>query len=114
MPAPKHQHVYPSLPPNRGLSLGSWCLLGLLFVSAFLLVYVKDLHRRLLRDYQHLQQQSIALETEWEKLLLERSAWMSQARISQVAKDKLAMHLPSQKEMQTWDMSSEPRQGEEP
>ena len=88
-------------------------MLVLLFVTAFLLVYVKDLHRRFLRDYQHLQQQSIALQTEWEKLLLERSAWISQTRISHVAKEKLAMHLPSKKEMHIWHLHDDASLGEQ-
>ncbi len=89
-------------PQERGLPKTAWLLLFLLFLSAFSLVYVKDVHRRLLRDYQVLQQKSLVVRTEWEKLLLERSAWMSQSRIIQIAQDNCHMHAPSAKETRLW------------
>ena len=62
-------------------------------VSAMGLVYSKHLQRRYFVELQHVQEQGAQLETEWEQLLLEESAWSNQARIEQIANSKLGMHL---------------------
>ena len=62
-------------------------------VSATGLVYSKHLQRRYFVELQELQEQGAQLETEWERLLLEESAWSNQARIEQIANSKLEMHL---------------------
>lgn len=74
--------------------LVTWALLAWLFFSALALVYIKDLNRRLSRDYQRLQKQYVGLQTEWEKLLLEQGTWTSQERIQWVAQHELNMHMP--------------------
>lgn len=61
--------------------------------SATALVYSKHLQRRYFVELQDLQEQGAQLETEWEQLLLEESAWSNQARIEQIANNKLGMHL---------------------
>lgn len=62
-------------------------------VSATGLVYSKHLQRRYFVELQNLQEQGAQLETEWEQLLLEESAWSNQARIEQIANSKLGMRL---------------------
>lgn len=62
-------------------------------VSATALVYSKHLQRRYFVELQSVQEQGAQLETEWEQLLLEESAWSNQARIEQIANSKLGMHL---------------------
>lgn len=57
------------------------------------LVYSKHLQRRYFVELQYVQEQGAQLETEWEQLLLEESAWSNQARIEQIANSKLGMHL---------------------
>ena len=62
-------------------------------ISATALVYSKHLQRRYFVELQSLQENGAQLETEWEQLLLEESAWSNQARIEQIANNKLSMHL---------------------
>ena len=62
-------------------------------VSATSLVYSKHLQRRYFVELQNVQENGAQLETEWERLLLEESAWSNQARIEQIANSKLGMHL---------------------
>ena len=62
-------------------------------ISATGLVYSKHLQRRYFVELQYVQEQGAQLETEWEQLLLEESAWSNQARIEQIANSKLGMHL---------------------
>ena len=62
-------------------------------VSATGLVYSKHLQRRYFVELQNLEEIGAQLETEWEQLLLEESAWSNQARIEQIANNKLGMHL---------------------
>ena len=95
-------HVYRGEHRPSGLSRSAWLLLLWLFLSAFALVYVKDLNRRLSRDYQQLQHRYVDVQTQWEKLLLEQGAWTSQARIAQLAQAQLGMHVPSTKETRAW------------
>lgn len=93
---------YPS-----GSSSARWVLnrltLGLLvsglLLSAFGIVYVKDLNRRLFIQYQQLQQEQATAMNDWSKLLLEQSTWAAQARVQQVAEDRLGMYSPSTKEI---------------
>ncbi len=62
-------------------------------ISASGLVYSKHLQRRYFVELQALQETESQLQTEWEQLLLEESAWSNQARIEQIANSKLGMHL---------------------
>lgn len=62
-------------------------------LSACGLVYSKHLERRYFIELQAMEDQSLELQTEWERLLLEESAWSNQARIEQIASNELNMHL---------------------
>jgi cell division protein FtsL len=78
---------------NLGVGL---LMLGLL-ASAFGVIYAKDLNRRLLIQYEGLQQQSQQYQVQWSQLLLEQGALSSQARIQRLAQQKLNMIIPSSK-----------------
>lgn len=70
--------------------------LGLVLLSAFVLVYIKDLNRRLFIQYQALQQVEQQAKIETGQLLLERSTLSAQERI-QVLAHKFNMVMPSRK-----------------
>jgi len=77
----------------------NWKLIALIAVvifSAFSVVYVKDLNRRLFVQSQGLQQERNHMLTQWNKLLLEESTWGTQARIENLATNRLNMQLPKQ------------------
>lgn len=67
--------------------------------SAFSVIYLKDLSRRLFIRYQHLQQVQQRNEIEWSKLLLEEGAWSTQARIQNIATTQLNMIAPTAKQI---------------
>ena len=62
-------------------------------ISASGLVYSEHLERRYFIELQSMEEKTSQLQTEWEQLLLEESAWSNQARIEQIASSKLGMHL---------------------
>ena len=71
-------------------------LLVAIFATLFGIVYLKDFNRRLFIDYQEAQQLTSQLNTNYAKLLLEKSAWARQARVQMIAEQRLAMEVPSQ------------------
>jgi cell division protein FtsL len=74
-------------------------LIIIVFASAFAVVYVKDLHRRLFIDYQNLQDAQNQLYVNWGRLLLEQSTWSTQARVQTLAQQRLQMKTPAPKEI---------------
>jgi len=68
-------------------------------MTAFAVVYVKDLNRRLFSDVQVLQYERDDLYVEWGQLLLEQSAWSTQARIQKIAHQEIEMTVPKAKEI---------------
>lgn len=74
-------------------------LVVLLLFSAFSVIYLKDLSRRLFIRYQQLQTLQAQNETEWNKLLLEKGAWSTQARIQYLATERLNMITPTDKQI---------------
>ncbi|PMB54344.1 cell division protein FtsL [Coxiella endosymbiont of Rhipicephalus microplus] len=70
-----------------------------LLSSAFGIVYVKDLNRRLFIQYQILQREKAEELIQWGKFLLEQSTWSTQSRIQQVAQKQLGMQIPTVKEV---------------
>ena len=68
-------------------------------VSAFSVVYVKDLNRRLFVELQSLQQVRDALQVEWGQLLLEQNTWATQARVQHIAQQGLEMVVPESQAM---------------
>lgn len=69
----------------------------LLLFSAFSVIYLKDLSRRLFIQYQQLQKVQERDEIDTSKLLLEKGAWSSAARIQEIATTKLNMETPVMK-----------------
>lgn len=78
-------------------------LMGFLIIfslaSAFSVIYLKDLSRRLFIQYQTLQQAQLQSEMERSKLLLEEGAWSTQSRIQDLANTRLNMQLPATKQI---------------
>ena len=76
--------------------LTAW-LLGLLFVtllSGMVLVYSKDLSRRLFIQYGSMRQVQQSLRLNWGRLLLENATLSTPARIQQIATAQLGMVVP--------------------
>jgi cell division protein FtsL len=66
-------------------------------ISAFALVYAKDLSRRAFIQYQGLVQTHSTQNNTWSKLLLEQSTWAAQSRIQHIATTRLGMVSPMAK-----------------
>ncbi|MDF1795155.1 MAG: cell division protein FtsL [Coxiellaceae bacterium] len=78
----------------------SWLTIFLVLsivISAFTLIYVKDLNRRLFIESQSLQAQHQKQTNQWGKLLLEQSTWSAQSRVQSIAQQNLQMVMPSAK-----------------
>ena len=80
--------------PIKGLFL---C--GLLVVSSLGVAYSSHQTRNMYRDLQQLEKDHDDLEHEYEKLLLEQSAWADYTRLNGLAQDKLQMTAPETSEM---------------
>jgi cell division protein FtsL len=75
-------------------------VVGLTFailLSALSIIYITHLTRILHANYQHNLVERTRLHMERGQLLLERSTWMVQARIQQIAETKLGMIIPDHK-----------------
>lgn len=88
----------PELVQNFHWSAGMIVLAIAILLSAFGVIYLKDLNRRLFIQYQIQDQARTQYEVEWGKLLLEQSTLATQARIQQIAQNKLNMAMPKQQE----------------
>lgn len=74
-----------------------WVMLVILtLASAFTVIYLKDLNRRLFIRYQSLQQVSQQYALDWSKLLLEQSTLARQSRIQRIAQQQLGMQWPKE------------------
>jgi len=71
-------------------------ILGVL-VSSLSIVYVTNVSRSLTATTQQAFAERDRLHVQWGQLLLEKSTWLMQARIQQVASDKLGMVVPDSK-----------------
>ena len=83
------------IPLKQQLLIGA--LVVLLLFSAFSVIYLKDLSRRMFIQYQQLQKVQERDEIETSKLLLEKGAWSTQSRIQEIASSQLGMETPSMK-----------------
>ena len=70
-------------------------LVVMLVLSAFGLVYAKDLNRRLSIQYQQAQAQRHQYQVAHGKLLLEKSTVSRQSRVQMIAENDLGMVMPS-------------------
>lgn len=71
-------------------------ILGVL-LSALSIIYVTHMTRALHATYQNYLVEQNRLHLQRGQLLLERGTWMMQARIQQVAEEKLGMVMPNYK-----------------
>jgi cell division protein FtsL len=74
-------------------------LVSLNIVSAFFLVYAKDVSRRAFIQYQSLQTEHQVQMNRWSKLLLEQSTWSAQSRVARIATEHLGMVTPNPKDV---------------
>lgn len=73
-------------------------IIALVF-SAFGVIYIKDLNRRLFIQYQGLEATHSKLYEDWGKLLLEQSTWSTAARVKKIAQQRLNMDIPAAKDV---------------
>jgi len=66
-------------------------------VSSLSVVYVTNMSRSFNANVQQSLAERDHLHAQWGQLLLEKSTWIMQARIQQVASDKLGMVVPDSK-----------------
>lgn len=72
-------------------SLMSLALFTLLFFSSIGVIYLKNIKRHYYNELQLAQNQRNELKIQWGQLLLEQSTWGSQARVRQIAQQKIGM-----------------------
>lgn len=65
--------------------------------SAFALVYVKDMNRRLISQLDALQVNNTQLHNQWTQYLLQKMQLSNQSRVVQLAKNNLNMDIPAPK-----------------
>jgi cell division protein FtsL len=75
------------------LTLG--VLACLIFASALALVLLRYENKAYFMELQGLRKQRDALDREWGQLLLEQGTWGSHARVEAMAREKLAMTVPT-------------------
>lgn len=96
--APSRLHTaLPSVTISRPRLVNA-ILIVVLLLSAFAVIYLKDLNRRLFIHYQTLEASHDKLYDDWGKLLLEQSTWSSHARVERIAEHRLGMDVPAAKE----------------
>lgn len=76
---------------TRAETLALLVLVPAVVVSALGTVWVKHQNRKAFAELAALRSERDALEVEWDKLLLEQSAWATHPRIEQLARDQLGM-----------------------
>ena len=80
---------------SRGQTLVLALLVAGTTISALGVVWVKHQNRKAFAELSALRDEHDALEVEWDKLLLEQSAWATTPRIEQVAAEQLSMTVPT-------------------
>lgn len=75
--------------------LTTWILTFAVMFSGFGVVYLSDTNRRMTTTIESASAHKNYLETEWDKLLLERSTWSSQSRVQQIALATYGMIAPN-------------------
>jgi len=75
-----------------------WLLVGVLglavFASALAVVYSRHWHRTAYQQLEQQQRLRDELEIEWRRLQLEEAALASQARVEQIASERLELFTP--------------------
>lgn len=75
--------------------LAALLLLIMVVSSALGVVYSSYKSRQLFAELEQINRESIRLEEDWGRLLLEQSTWASHSRIEQIATSKLNMVVPN-------------------
>jgi cell division protein FtsL len=75
--------------------VGIGLLIVAVLVSSFGVSFAAFQTREQYSELQKLGRESDRLDSEYEKLLLEQSAWAGYARIDEVAREELSMQIPS-------------------
>ncbi|MEM7366072.1 MAG: cell division protein FtsL [Pseudomonadota bacterium] len=69
-------------------------LLAICLASGIGVIYSVHKTRMLYSEIQHLQSEQDRLDSDYEKLLLEQSAWAAYARVDELSRDELNMVSP--------------------
>jgi len=75
-------------------SIGVILLMVLTLLTAFAVVYERNIFRSTLAEYQGLQQNQHELALQAKQLMLEQSTWATQTRVQEFAEKTLVMHTP--------------------
>ncbi len=81
------------------VQFGRYLLILAVLMSALSMVYVTNTTRSLNAGLQQTLAERDHLHIQWGQLLLEKSTWIMQARVQQVASDKLGMVVPEGKSL---------------
>jgi cell division protein FtsL len=74
-----------------------WLLAIGVLMSALSVVYVTNTAREFNASLQQSLIERDQLHVQWSQLLLERSTWVTQSRVEQIASNKLDMEVPDSK-----------------
>jgi cell division protein FtsL len=86
---------------NTKPRLSIWLMAFLVMLSGFAIVYASDVNRRMVNALEESHAHTIYLQTQWDKLLLERSTWSSQSRIQEIATASFNMVAPDPRAVTT-------------
>ncbi|MBD3647525.1 MAG: cell division protein FtsL [Pseudomonadales bacterium] len=74
-------------------------LVFVLLASALAVIYSAHMTRQMYSQLQTLQKEQDDLDSEYEKLLLEQSAWANFSRVDEVARQELNMKTPGAEDL---------------
>jgi cell division protein FtsL len=92
-------NLRPIFIPFANLNKRMFFLFLAIIFSALGVLYSKDFNRRSFINYQNAVQIGNKLQTDYGKLLLERSTWTAQERIQRIAENNLGMQMPNPTEI---------------
>lgn len=69
-------------------------LIGIIFISALQIIFVRYNNQLLFIQWQKLQQQHEVLMVEWHQLQQKQSTWTQPSRIKTIAHQQLGMNFP--------------------
>ena len=67
----------------------------MVLLSAFSVVYVKDMNRRLMSQLQSAQMNNVQQHNQWTQLVLQKSTLANQAHVAQLAHKEFHMTVPA-------------------
>ena len=84
---------------GRAQQISILLLVVLFLVSSLGVIYSSHMTRQMYRSLQTLQSNQDDLDSEYEKLILEQSAWADYTRVDQLAREELKMIAPLPKDL---------------